>query len=116
MFLGLQSMLSPPFVWLKVLHQPGRRRSLLPACLSACFLALNQAHDANNLETEIPGGVDCLNRRGSRGADIIRNHNARPFFLKAFNSLLGTVLLVRLADQKSVQLAARDRHGGHNWI
>src|SRR5438552_18373482 len=109
-------MLSPHFVCIKDCNKPGRRRSLLHACSSACFLALNQAHDANNLETEIPGGVDCLNRRGSRGADIIHNHNARPFFPKAFNSLTGTVLLVRLAVNISVLLAARYRHCVHYWI
>src|SRR2546426_1074331 len=105
-------MLPPHFVCVKDCNKPCWRRSLLHACSSACFLALNQAHHTNNLETEIPRGFDCLNRRGSCRADIIHNHKARPFFPKALNSMPGTVLLVRLADQKSVQLAARDRHGG----
>src|SRR5207247_11050035 len=74
------------------------------------------AQHYKNIETETLRGFKCLNRIGSYRADIIHNHNARTFFLKALKSWPGTVLLVRLADQKSVQLAARDRHGGHNWI
>src|SRR5438034_9520847 len=76
-------MLPPHVVCIKDCNKPGRRRSLLNACSSACFLALNQAHHANNLETEISRGFDCLNRGSSGGADIIHNHNARPFFPEA---------------------------------
>src|SRR5438067_5765253 len=109
-------MLLPHFVRVKDCNKTGRCRRLLHARSSACFLALNQAHHADNLETEISGGFNRLNRRSSRGTNIIYDYDPCPFFPEALNSLSRTVLLLRLTDQKSVHLAAGDRYRRHNGV
>src|SRR5271166_6404709 len=74
------------------------------------FFALDQAHCAGDLESEIAGGFDGLDGGGSGGANIVDDYYARPFFAEAFDALSGAVLLFGFADQKTVQVSADYRN------
>jgi hypothetical protein len=83
-----------------------RRCSLIHARATVGFFAFHQAHHANDSESEFARGLDRLNRGSSSGANVIHNHHARAFFTKAFDPLAGTVLLLALPNQKTVDLSA----------
>src|ERR1700722_1004641 len=77
---------------------------------------LHQADHADNFESVFTGGCNGLNRRCSRGADIIHNHHPRTLVAEALNALSRAVLLFGLAHQKAVQFAAYDGDGYDNRV
>src|SRR5581483_3901345 len=80
------------------------------------FFPLDQAHHANDLESEFAGGFDGLNGRGARGADIVDNNDSRAFFSKAFDTLASAVLLLGFAYQKAAEITAEHRDRNHDRI
>lgn len=95
----------------------GRRRSsFLDIWKAVGLLALDEAHDADDIESEIAGRIDGLDGRGARGADIVDDDDTCTFLAKAFDTLAGTVLLLGLADEEAMERAAYYRDANHNWV
>src|SRR5262252_8037106 len=68
-----------------------RRRGSLNPRASESFLPLNQAHDADDFESKLPGCLDCLDGGGSGRADIVHDYDACPFLAETFNALASTM-------------------------
>src|SRR5690349_9797297 len=79
---------------------------LLNLRTSSRLLSLHQANHAGDLKAKFACGLDCLDGGGSRGADIINDHNARAHSPKALDALSRTVLLFLLTDDESVDIEA----------
>src|SRR5216684_3414591 len=91
-------------------------RGLFHIRSSLCFFALHQAHNADDLESEIAGGFDRLDRGRTGGARVIHDHHMRSLLAEALDALARAVLLFSLSHQKSVKLAADDRNRRDDWI
>src|SRR5262249_40571230 len=83
------------------------------------FLSLDETHYTDDLKAEIPGGFNGLDRGRAGRADIIHDDDASTLLAEALDALSGSVLLLRLAHQESIQFAAHhgdchhDRVGAH---
>src|SRR5271166_44187 len=80
------------------------------------ILAFDQTHRADHFKTKRPRGFDGVDRRSSRRANIVDDHDLRTGLAKAFNTLAGAVLLLGLADEEAVQSSAGDGYRDDNWI
>lgn len=109
-------MLRPHVIGRKDRHELRRGRGSLNRGAPICFLALYQTHRTNHFESEFACGFDRLNRGSARGADIIHNHDWRPFFAKALDAPAGSVLFFAFANEKTMNAAARHRDGDDDWI
>ena len=58
------------------------------------ILTLDQAHCADDFETEGAGRFDGIDRRSSRGADIVDDDDRRARLAEALDALSGSVLLL----------------------
>ena len=80
------------------------------------FLTLHQAHRADYFEAVFARRFDSLYRRRSGGAYVVHYYYARAFFAEAFDALASAVLLLRFADEESVQRSAGHRDGDNDGI
>src|SRR5580765_8418111 len=100
--------------------EPCRCTSLLYRRSAPGLQSLYQAGDAYDVKAKIPRGFNGLNGRAARSADVIHNHHARAFLLKAFHAATHAVRFLRFAHEKTVNgntgLRADDRGGNHDGI
>src|SRR5579871_4874620 len=99
-------------------HRNERRwaRRLLHVRTTLGFLPFDQAHHTCDFKSKFTCGFNRLDRGTASCTYIVDDHHARAFFRETFDASSGTVLLFSLPHQKSVQLAAHNRNGHHNWI
>jgi hypothetical protein len=109
-------MLLPYIIRRKQRHKFRRSRSFLNVHSSSGFFPFYQAHYANHFESELAGGFDCLDRRAAGGANVVNDHDAGTFFAEAFNALPSSMLLLGLANEKSVQQTAGHSNGNDDRI
>ena len=93
-----------------------RRSSLFNVGAAVSILALHQAHDSDDFESESAGGLDRVDGRAAGGANIVNDDDGRARLAEALNALSGAVLLFRLADEKTVQRTAGHSYGNNNRI
>lgn len=80
------------------------------------ILALDQAHDANDFESEVARRFDGINCRSSSRANVVDDHDFGTRLAEAFDALSSPVLLLRFADQKTVQRPAGNHDGDDDGI
>src|SRR5579872_1296067 len=94
----------------------GGRGSLFYIRASIGFFALDQTHHANDIESELACRFDRLDGGGPGRADVVDDDDAGTLLAKALDALSGAVLLLSLANQKSIQLTADYGHGDDDGI
>jgi len=93
-----------------------RRCGSLDAWAALRFFPFYEAHGADDVKPEFTSSFDGLHGGSSRGANVIDNDNAGAFFAETFDALPGAVLLLRLANQESMNCAADDGDGNHDGV
>src|SRR5579863_2716173 len=89
---------------------------LLHIGASLGFFPFDQAHHADDFKSRFSRRRDRLDRRRSSCANVVDDHDFRAGFAKTLDPLASSMLLLALANKKSIDRAARHSRGHNNWI
>src|SRR5437764_9137448 len=92
---------------LKDRKKRGRGGRSLHRAASTGLFTLYQARYTDNPEPKLAGGLNRLDSGAAGGANVVHNHHACAFFLKAFNTAAHSVGLFRFAYQEAVDRRLR---------
>src|SRR5438270_10717650 len=79
-----------------------RRCDLFHRRPTASFETLNQTSDAHDVEAEFARRFNGLDRRSAGGTDVIHDHHAGAFFLKALYAATHAMGLLCFAHKKTM--------------